>query len=85
MWPSLNIRTLLTTQATTYYLWLMETGDPSDALDGPQYINKIFAVTEFPKNLELENIRISNTKEITNWENIYIATKNTTLNKSEKS
>ena len=68
-----------------YYLWLMETGDPSDALDGPQYINKIFAVTEFPKNLELENIRISNTNKITNWENIYIATKNTTLNKSEKS
>ena len=36
----------------------METGDPSDALDGPQYINKIFAVTEFPKNLELERFLI---------------------------
>ena len=27
-------------------LWLIETSDPSDALDGPQYINKVLVVVE---------------------------------------
>ena len=41
----------------------METGEPSDALDGPQYINNIFAVTEFPKNLEIQRYLIGYPKQ----------------------